>query len=204
VIMTRRSAFVRSLPEQSYRKLFVISTEGRVTERAYFLMVKRLYIDSKCVLKFSRTSSSDCSNPHEVLESVKRWIKDNGPLKEHDEAWLVVDKDAWSEEQLDELRGWVSKAARGRFKRDLALSDPKFEYWLLLHFENTGVRNSRECTDKLKRHLPYYEKDLNDHNLTHENIEQAISTARQRDGRGSGASTTVYKLVESILSCSES
>src|ERR1035437_1206134 len=187
--MTRRSAFVRSSPERSYRKLFVIGTEGRVTERTYFLMVKRLYADTNCVLEFSRTSSSNCSNPHEVLESVKRWIKDNGPLREHDEAWLVVDKDTWTEEQLNELHSWVSKAAKGRFKRDLALSDPKFEYWLLLHFENAGVRSSRECTDKLKRHLPYYDKNVSDHDFSHKSIEQAMSTARQRDGRG-GASTT--------------
>jgi hypothetical protein len=156
------------------------------------------------VLEFSRTSSSNCSNPHEVLESVKRWIKENGPLGKGDEAWLVVDTDAWTEEQLNELRNWVSEAAERRFGRGLALSDPKFEYWLLLHFENAGVRSSRECTDKLKRHLPYYDKDVSDHDFSHESIEQAMSTARQRDGHGSGPSTTVYKLVESILSRSES
>jgi hypothetical protein len=202
--MAGKSPFARLSPERSYRRLFVIGTEGRVTERRYFLIVKRLYPDSNCVLEFSRTSSSNCSNPHEVLESVKRWIKENGPLGKGDEAWLVVDTDAWTEEQLNELRNWVSEAAERRFGRGLALSDPKFEYWLLLHFENAGVRSSRECTDKLKRHLPYYDKDVSDHDFSHESIEQAMSTARQRDGHGSGPSTTVYKLVESILSRSES
>lgn len=184
--------------------MIVIGTEGRVTERTYLNIIRRLYPDIRCSIQFARTSSNNCSNPHEVLECVKRWIKNNGPLTEKDEAWLVVDNDFWTKAQLDELRAWAAERSKHNFKRDMALSDPKFEYWLLLHFEDTNVVNSNDCTQKLRKHLPRYDKNLSDRDFAQEAVQLAISRARQRDTLRTGASTTVYKLVESILSCSGS
>jgi len=198
--MVRRSAFVRPSGGRSYRKWLVIGTEGRVTEPEYFTILRVLYPDSDCLLKPARTSSSNCSSPQEVLQSVERWISKNGPLKKSDEAWLVVDKDSWTREQLRELSDWVSEANEHRFGRGLALSDPKFEYWLLLHFEDTNAANSDDCTRQLKKHLPSYDKHIGDRDFSQQRIQLAISRARQRDGHSGGASTTVYKLVESFLS----
>jgi hypothetical protein len=182
----------------------VIAAEGRVTEPRYFLIVRSLYRDTACLVISAKTPSSNCSNPHEALRSLEQWISKNGPWKKNDESWLVVDKDNWKDAQLNELRTWTSRTDGGHYKRGLALSDPKFEYWLLLHFEDTSAANSEDCTRKLKKHLPRYNKQIDDHDFSQKCVQQAISRARRRDGRGSGASTTVYKLVESILSCSES
>ena len=61
-------------------------------------------------------------------------------LKPSDEAWLVVDKDQWTDEQLTQLHQWSLQQENYGF----ALSNPKFEYWLLLHFEDgTGIILSR-------------------------------------------------------------
>jgi hypothetical protein len=46
-----------------------------------------------------------------------------------------------------------------------------------------------------------HDREVSDHNSSHESIEQAVSKARQGDGRGSGASITVYKPVEQMMSC---
>jgi hypothetical protein len=68
-------------------------------------------------------------------------------LKKSDEAWLVVDKDQWSNEQLEQLLRW----AQGSDNYGFALSNPKFEYWLLLHFEDgEGISSSRACLERLK------------------------------------------------------
>lgn len=76
-------------------------------------------------------------------------------LKSSDEAWLVVDKDQWTDEQLTQLHQWSLQQENYGF----ALSNPKFEYWLLLHFEDgTGVTSSRDCTERLKRWIPEYDK----------------------------------------------
>lgn len=47
-----------------------------------------------------------------------------------DKAWLVVDKDQWTDEQLNQLHSWSLDKDNYGF----ALSNPKFEYWLLLPF----------------------------------------------------------------------
>lgn len=201
--MAGKNLFVRPSPERLYLRRVVIAAEGRVTEPRYFLIVRSLYRDTACLVISAKTPSSNCSNPHEALRSLEQWISKNGPWKKNDEAWLVVDKDSWTEAQLSELYDWVSQADERRFKRGLALSDPKFEYWLLLHFEDSGVVNSKDCTRKLKKYLPRYNKQIDDHDFSQECVQLAISRARHRDGQGSGASTTVYKLVESILSCSD-
>lgn len=202
--MVGGDSFVRKLPERHYRKLFVIATEGRVTEPEYFGIVRKLYPDITCLIKLARRSNNNCSNPKEVLKLVKCWIGENGQLSQGDEVWLVVDKDSWTKDQLDELRVWVSGEGEHHFKRRMALSDPKFEYWLLLHFEDSNVANSQECTTKLERHLAHYEKSINARAITKGRVERAIVWARKRDGHGGGASTTVYKLVDNILNCSRS
>ena len=87
-----------------------------------------------------------------------------------------------------------------------ALSNPNFEYWLLLHFENGArIASSRDCNDRLKRHLPRYDKGIDASMITRERIEEAIRRAKLRDNPPCAdwpratAGTTVYKLVENIL-----
>jgi len=87
-----------------------------------------------------------------------------------------------------------------------ALSNPKFEYWLLLHFEDgTGVNSSRDCTDRLKRWMPDYDKAIDTRKISQAQIDDAIRRARQRDHppcedwpKNLGQ-TTVYRLIENIL-----
>jgi hypothetical protein len=122
-------------------------------------------------------------------------------LKKSDEAWLVVDKDSWTEKQLLLLNHWALSQENYR----LALSNPKFEFWLLLHFEDgDGVTNSRNCSEHLKRHMPDYDKGIDISKITHHRIISAIKRATKRDNppcvdwpRNTG--TTVYRLVENII-----
>lgn len=122
-------------------------------------------------------------------------------LQKTDEAWIVVDKDAWTEDQLRELLLWAKKSEN----YGCALSNPNFEYWLLLHFEEgTGIKTRQECLTRLKRHLPNYKKDIDRKKITQELITKAIARAKLRDIKHSNDLplnwiTTVYKLVEKIV-----
>ncbi len=122
-------------------------------------------------------------------------------LRKTDEAWIVVDKDDWTEDQLRELLQWAKKSENHGF----ALSNPNFEYWLLLHFEDgKGIANSQECLTRLKRHLLNYKKDIDSKKITLELIAKAVARAKQRDTSRSYDlpqiwSTSVYKLVEKII-----
>jgi len=187
--MARRS-FRRGAPSLSYRKLFVIACEGAKTEGQYFAMFQK---NIKCL------PSKKDSAPLHVLERLKRYLETN-KLRKDDEAWLVVDTDSWEESHLKEIYAWT--ATDGQYA--MAVSNPKFEYWLLLHFENgAGVSSARDCVTRLKRYLPDYDKKLPTLSKLKSNVETAISHAKAKDvppcrdfprDRGS----TVYRLIERL------
>ena len=97
------------------------------------------------------------------------------------------------------------KWADGHDNYGFALSNPKFEYWLLLHFENAnGVATADECDRRLRKHLPGYDKHVDSRHFTPDLIRTAAERPRKRDTppctdwpRKPG--TTLYKLVEKIL-----
>lgn len=195
--MAQKLRFQRPLGERRYKKLFVVSVEGSKTEPQYFTIFNR---PKSIVLVKCLKRSSTKSSPRQVLKKMQEYLRKES-LRKTDEAWIVVDKDAWAEDQLRELLQWAKKSENHGF----ALSNPNFEYWLLLHFEDgKGIANSQECLTRLKIHLPNYKKDIDSKKITPELITKAISRAKQRDVNRSNDllsiwSTTVYKLVEKIL-----
>lgn len=192
----KRHKLRRPLGERRYRKLFIVATEGVKTEPQYFAVLN----DRSSVIHVVCLKGNS-SAPLYVLKSMKDRLK-REPLKNEDEAWLVVDKDQWNNEQLEQLHSW----SQGADNYGFALSNPKFEYWLLLHFEDgTNIGSPSECSARLMRHLPNYDKGLDRQKITHAMIEKAIRRAKGRDNPPCAdwprtfGSTTVYKLVENIL-----
>jgi hypothetical protein len=190
-------SFQRPLGTLRYKKLFVISVEGSKTEPQYFAIFNQPH--SIVLVKCLRRPSTK-SSPMQVLKKMERYLRSES-LKETDEAWIVVDKDDWAEDHLRELLQWAKKSDNYGF----ALSNPNFEYWLLLHFEDgKGISNTQECLTHLKRYLPNYRKDIDCKKITLELVAKAIARAKQRDiNRPNDLpplwSTSVYKLVERIL-----
>ncbi len=100
--MSKRRQFQRPLGIKRYRKLFVIAVEGDKTEPQYFeLFRNQKNIHVECL------RSSKKSAPQQVLKRMDTHIKKYS-LKKSDEAWLVVDKDQWTNEQLTQLLTWPS------------------------------------------------------------------------------------------------
>lgn len=195
--MVQKMRFQRPLGERRYKKLFVISVEGSKTEPQYFAIFNQ--IESIVLVKCLKRAPTD-SSPIQVLKKMQGYLRKES-LRKTDEAWIVVDKDAWTEDQLSELLQWAKKKENHGF----ALSNPNFEYWLLLHFEDgNGITTLQECKIRLKRHLPNYKKDIDGKKITPELIAKAISRAKQRDANRVSDlpqvwNTTVYKLIAKIL-----
>lgn len=192
----KRRKFKRSTGERRYRKMFVLATEGSKTESQYF----KIFKDSNLVVHIEFLKKIGDSAPTQVLERMRKYLRQEG-LKGSDEAWLVVDKDQWTDSQLSQLHEWAQESDN----YGLALSNPKFEFWLLLHFEDgRGISNSKTCSQRLERHIPGYDKDINVRKISEDMIKKAIERAQKRDAppccdwpRNTG--TTVYRLVENIL-----
>ncbi len=197
--MARRK-FQRETRERRIKKLFVIATEGSKTEPTYFKLFNRY--GHAVAVKF--IEGQDKSAPKHVLKSMQDHIKKND-LMDGDEAWLVVDTDNWRETDLKSLHAWsVSQPSYG-----LAVSNPCFEYWLLLHFEvGTGAPDKNACLRRLRKHMPHYDKVNLDLAALEPGIADAVERARKRDTPPvvdwpRGAGTTVYRLVERLLGAVE-
>ncbi len=194
--MTNRRKFQRPEAKRNYRKLFVIATEGDKTEPQYF----GLFSSQTTTVMVKCLRSRGRSSPPNVLKRMKEYIKDN-KLKNNDEAWLVVDKDQWQDDQLIQLHDWSTTQTN----YGLAVSNPKFELWLLMHFEDAaGVVTSRECSQRLNQYLPDYDKGRIDVRKLIAGVSAAVERAKHKDQplcidwpRSSG--TTVYRLVEKLM-----
>ncbi len=192
--MSKKRRYNRPAGTRSYRKMFVLSTEGKHTEPEYFQMLKneKAVIHIKCLNRRS-------SDPKSVLKEMRQYLKKES-LRNNDEAWLVIDKDQWTDEQLNVLYKWSETDLR----YGLAVSNPQFEYWLLLHFENGNkITSSKNCLEKLKKYLPDYNKHLQYVSLR-DKVEDAIIRARTKDNPPCSTwpannGTTVYRLVERII-----
>lgn len=197
---TQRRKFQRPLGQRRYRKLFVIATEGVKTEPQYF----SIFNNHHAIIRLHCLRGSHASAPLHVLKRMQDYLKKYG-MSVTDEAWLVIDKDQWTDQQLSQLHAWSESCQQ----YGLAVSNPKFEYWLLLHFEDgNGIASSSDCTDRLRRHLPYYDKGIEIHQISPARIDEAIERARRRDNPPCTdwprlpSNTTVYKLIENIRQAS--
>lgn len=177
--------------------MFVLAVEGRVSEPEYFA----LFNDTSNTVQIEILKGKDKSAPLKLLARIKKYLKEK-ELKRSDQAWIVIDRDQWKAEHIDILHGW----AQTRTNYGLAVSNPRFEYWLLLHFEDGhGISSAREYERRLRMHLPDYEKTIDERKIKIENVYQAIDRAKLRDRlqcmdwpKVHGV-TTIYKLVEAIL-----
>lgn len=195
---SNRRKFERNIGGSRYRRVFVISVEGIKTEPQYFAIFndRSTVIHTTC-LHDKKTSSTP-------LQSLERMRSHLGlkKLRKGDEAWIVVDKDNWSEHDLAQLFNWSLESESYGF----ALSNPKFEFWLLLHFEDGhGIGSPRECDDRLRKNLPTYDKTIDPRKFPEGSVRDAIARAERKDSppvedwHKSVSGTTVYKLVKKLI-----
>jgi len=192
--MGRRS-WRRRTGGRRYRSIVVIACEGDVTEPRYF----RIIDDRLPNVQLRVLSSRGDSSPSGVLKRMRQQLSKE-PLKKEDQAWIVIDRDSWPEEQLSACHDW----ARGHECHGLALSNPKFELWLLLHFEDgNGIAHAKALDKRLSRFLPSYRKGLTAADLPEGSIASAIERAKMKDippvlRWPETPGTTVYRLIEAV------
>ena len=114
-------------------RLFVIATEGEETEKQYFedLTSKDWYPNPRVIIEVLERSSS-ASNPKRILKQLDERNKKRG-LQFDDELWLIIDRDkqSWTIEEIAEVAQVCVQ--KGYY---LAVSNPCFELWLLLHIKS--------------------------------------------------------------------
>jgi hypothetical protein len=104
--MAQKLRFERPLGERRYKKLFVVSVEGSKTEPQYFAIFNQP--QSIVLVKCLKRPSTE-SSPIQVLKKMQGYLRKES-LRKTDEAWIVVDKDAWTEAQLESSYSGKRKA----------------------------------------------------------------------------------------------
>jgi hypothetical protein len=116
---------------------------------------------------------------------------------DYDDVWCVTDVDSFEREG-----GKITAALALAEKLDInvAVSDPCFELWLLLHHEScTAFCPDREAVERrLRKHVPDYDKTALRFRDFAAGLDDAIERARRLESAGN-PSTGVGRLVSALL-----
>lgn len=172
--MVKRSAQKqRGRNERSTKRFILIGTEGKnKTEIGYFNQFNRIQKNFR--VRFSSGNSTDSMG---IVADIKRT---RAKLKFHagDLAFAVFDADLWGT-RGKQIQQAINYAEKQEIK--VILSNPCFEVWFVLHFEDgrAPYDSSDKVIDKLKQYVPDYEKSRDMFEVLHGNMEKAISRAEQ-------------------------
>jgi hypothetical protein len=112
--------------------LFVLALEGERTgaEYKYFRALEDGALDGSRVRLHPLPTDPAVhdSAPEKVLARLRGFLEKYEPRTDRDQYWLVLDVDTWPVEALGVV---AQEAARAGYR--LAISNPCFEVWLVLH-----------------------------------------------------------------------
>lgn len=182
---------------REYRNVCWVSAEGK-TEKDYLRM--DVFKDAAVSVRFPKDIHPDRRNPTAVLKRFEKAMRTED-FRKGDEAWIVVDIDTWGEDEFAELITWAESDSR----HHLAISNPKFELFLVMHFERgNGCTTPQNVDAALKRYWPRYGKRVSATCFSLSEVKTAVETARmKRVGCKSAipapGMTDAYLLVERLL-----
>ena len=217
--MRSRNSLMRERRE-AFRdaRLIVIASEGKDTERIYFKALAKEYTNPRVHVHILERSVDEQNNssPEYVLKQLNDY-KSQYELEADDELWLVVDKDRWTEAMLSRVATECSQEVA----MHMALSNPCFELWLLLHIEDSTsltpeeqkrwMENRRKSKNadpylkvRLRQKLGSYHESSYDALALIAHVEDAIERARTLDKNPNDRwpqtlGTRVYLLAESVM-----
>lgn len=150
--MKQPSKFVRRAPTRKTNDVVYVITEGQNTEPSYLENIKsQLKNKLNAHIKIESAKHSSISY---LLKKAKTYEPE-----EEDELWIVLDRDEGFHNALGykELAEWEQESEQ----HHVALSNPRFEYWLLLHFEENPSPSDakRESYLEEKGYIPGYVKN---------------------------------------------
>lgn len=217
--MRSRNSLMRERPE-AFRdaRLIVIASEGKATERMYFEALANEYTNPRVHVHVLERSIDEQNNssPDHVLKQLNDY-KSQYELEADDELWLVADKDRWTEAMLSRVATECSQEVA----MHMALSNPCFELWLLLHIEDAAslppeeqkqwMENRRKSKNadpylkvRLRKNMGSYHESSYDALALIAHVEDAIERARALDKNPNDRwpqtlGTRVYLLAESVM-----
>jgi len=165
--------------------LIVIATEGEKTEQQYFngVKLKCKEYSSKIHVEILDPRPDGLSAPKYVLHQLNHYKKEYG-MNSNDELCMVIDRDkqSWTEAEISSIAEECSNK-----KYLLALSNPCFEVWLLLHLKDIDSYPEEQKIQLFENKRSYLKTEIrnalgefNPSNLDIDNFWHGIDNAIQR------------------------
>jgi hypothetical protein len=192
----------RRSPRAQPRLRILLICEGAVTEPGYFNALRTELRNPLVEIEIEGRGEGPKSLVERAVlrkkESDRSARKEGKDSQVYDEIWCVFDVDEHA--KLADAR----QQARDN-GIELAVSNPCFELWALLHFQSqTAYLERQAARSRLKAHLPGYDKDLPFARLR-TGYREAVQRATHLEGRceergcpGDNPSTGVHRLTERI------
>ncbi|NDD67079.1 RloB domain-containing protein [bacterium] len=186
----KRGKYRRVINATTQRAVVCIATEGK-TEYQYFDCLKQ-YIKANCHIKLVKPDKK--SAPGYVVNRLKTYLKHQGDPRDW-ACWIVIDHDTRKASQIKDAKQALKTVPGAQ----MAITEPCFEYWLLLHQDT--IRQHPTTTDSvhdaLRKVFPDYNKTIPpaffDNQLVN-GIGHALHHASNRH-HTTPPYTTVHKLI---------
>jgi hypothetical protein len=188
-------------------RLFIVATEDTYAPKQYF----GFFSHSRIHVEILETEHGAGNDPKRVVNRLVKFAEDY-QIKEDDQLWALLDTDHWVEGSHKPGLIEAIKDARQRGYR-VAMSNPCFELWLLLHHEETAAVTFPNC-DAVGARIREVKGEFNKKNLKSEhypqpNIVVAIERAKalEKDPGKAGSeywpesnASRVYLLMDELRS----
>lgn len=176
--------------------LVIIASEDTYAVKQYFARFR----PRKIQFVVLPSEHDGLSSPEHVLERLCKSVEDNA-TEPGDSFWLCIDRDRWDHAKLAHV---ISQCHARKFR--VAMSNPCFELWLLLHFQPVSEQLAT-CEDVRARlvalHGGYSKQCCKSIGITEDMVYTAIDRAKQLDNGTNPLLTTtathVYKILELLI-----
>jgi hypothetical protein len=164
-------------PEREQKKSILIALEDEKSSRLYFEALKREVRSNRIVVIAEHAGSA----PKSVIEAAKKAKNDRELMFQKDiadrfdEVWVVFDTEGPGNKLRNrQARDAIEQARQLKFHT--SVSNPCFEYWLILHFEYfvSPIADSAEACKRLKKHIQDYHKNRECYLSTRSKLKTAI------------------------------
>ena len=212
-----RKEFFRDSKVREKERVFVLAFEGNIAEEEYFEEIKSLeeFNDELIYLHLLKRPRGDTNSaPKHVFNKLRKEAREEYNFGKDDELWMVIDTDRWK--NIPEIIN-LCEAVENMY---VAVSNPCFEFWLLLHIykyedlteeeienlvANKKVSNKRRYIDQFlgEKIGDGYNKSNPRTNRFVGYVKSAIIEAKRLEKKGekypSELGTYVYRVVEKLL-----
>ncbi|EKJ5635316.1 RloB domain-containing protein [Campylobacter coli] len=171
----------RKIRKNEYEAILIVC-EGEKTEINYLKQLKNFFRLNNITIDII---SSKNSNPLQVVKFAKK----KNDLFNYNEVYCVFDKDTHAnftkaqEECEKYIKNYIKEDKN--FKFEAIISNPCFEFWILLHFRYTtkSFDANSPCSElinnNLRTYIKDYTKNYNFANIIKQNLNTAISNANE-------------------------